>query len=334
MTTSTAKTLSFVAATASIALVSLASLGGWAEPGGDGGLPDGRDVRHQVLHRTIEIDGLEIFYREAGSRDHPALLLLHGFPTSSHMFRNLLPALADQFHVVAPDYPGFGNSSMPAIDEFEYSFDRLADIVEKLTEKLGLDRYSLYLMDYGAPVGFRLALRHPQRVQTLIIQNGNAYDEGLREFWEPIKAYWNDKTPENAEALRGLLTIDATKWQYTHGVRNIEAISPDNWHIDQRLLDRPGNADIQLALFYDYRTNVPLYPQWQRYLRTEQPPTLIIWGKNDPIFPAEGAHPYKRDLTDLEFHLLDTGHFALEEDGDRIADLIRSFLQRNVSTDH
>ncbi len=333
MTPSKAKTLTSVAATTFMALVSLASLGGWAEPGGDVGLPDGRDVRHQVVHRTIEIDGLEIFYREAGSRDHPTILLLHGFPTSSHMFRNLLPALADQFHVVAPDYPGFGNSSMPAIDEFEYSFDRLADIVEKFTEELGLDRYSLYLMDYGAPVGFRLALRHPQRVQTLIIQNGNAYDEGLREFWEPIKAYWNDKTPENAEALRGLLTIDATKWQYTHGVRNIEAVSPDNWHIDQRLLDRPGNADIQLALFYDYRTNVPLYPQWQRYLRTEQPPTLIIWGKNDPIFPAEGAHPYKRDLTDLEFHLLDTGHFALEEDGDRIADLIRSFLQRNVSTD-
>ncbi len=332
MTHSRSNTRTSLAATALIALVSIASLGGWAKPGGDVDLPTGRDVRHQVFHRTIEIDGLEIFYREAGSRDHPTILLLHGFPTSSHMFRNLLPALADQFHVVAPDYPGFGNSSMPAIDEFEYSFDRLADIVEKLTEELGLDRYSLYLMDYGAPVGFRLALRHPERVQALIIQNGNAYDEGLREFWEPIKAYWNDKTPENAKALRGLLTIDATKWQYTHGVRSIEAISPDNWHIDQRLLDRPGNADIQLALFYDYRTNVPLYSPWQEYFRTYQPPTLIVWGKNDPIFPAEGAHPYKRDLTDLDFHLLDTGHFALEEDGDRIANLIRSFLQRNVST--
>ena len=205
-----------------------------------------------------------------------------------------------------------------------------AEIVEKLTYKLGLDRYSIYLMDYGAPVGFRLALRHPQRVQALIIQNGNAYDEGLREFWEPIKAYWNDKTPENAEALRGLLTIDATKWQYTHGVRNIEAISPDNWNTDQPLLDRPGNAEIQLALFYDYRTNVPLYSPWQEYFQTYQPPTLIVWGKNDPIFPAEGAHPYKRDLRDLEFHLLDTGHFALEEDGDVIAELIRSFLKRKV----
>ena len=331
MTHSRSNTRTSLAATALIALVSLASLGGWAKPGGDGDLPTGRDVRHQVVHRTIEIDGLEIFYREAGSRDHPTILLLHGFPTSSHMFRNLLPALADQFHVVAPDYPGFGNSSMPAIDEFEYSFDRLTDIVEKLTEELGLDRYSLYLMDYGAPVGFRLALRHPQRVQTLIIQNGNAYDEGLREFWEPIKAYWNDKTPENADALRGLLTIDATKWQYTHGVRNIEAISPDNWNTDQPLLDRPGNAEIQLALFYDYRTNVPLYSPWQEYFRTYQPPTLIVWGKNDPIFPAEGAHPYKRDLRDLEFHLLETGHFALEEDGDVIAELIRSFLKRKVS---
>ena len=288
----------------------------------------------QVLHRSIEIDGLDIFYREAGPADAPTILLLHGFPTSSHMFRNLIPALADEFHLVAPDYPGYGNSSMPSLDEFDYSFDHFAKIIDKFTDKLGLDKYSLYLMDYGAPVGFRLAAAHPERIDSLIIQNGNAYEEGLREFWDPIKAYWNDKTPANADALRGLLTIDATKWQYTHGARNVEAISPDNWIVDQSRLDRPGNAEIQLAMFYDYRTNVPLYPKWQQYFRTYQPPTLIVWGKNDPIFPAEGAYPYQRDLEDLEFHLLDTGHFALEEDGQEIADLMRSFLRRRVSAAH
>ena len=286
---------------------------------------------HQVFHRTVEIDGLEIFYREAGRPEAPTILLLHGFPTSSHMFRDLIPVLADEFHLVAPDFPGYGNSAMPPADEFDYSFDRFADIVEKLTQKLALERYSLYLMDYGAPVGFRLATRHPDRVDALIVQNGNAYEEGLREFWDPIKAYWADPTPVHRDALRGLLTREATVWQYTHGVRNPEAISPDNWNMDQPLLDRPGNNEIQLDLFYDYRTNVPLYPKWQAYLRSYQPPTLIVWGANDPIFPAEGAHPYKRDLTDLEFHLLETGHFALEEDGDVIAELIRSFLRRKVS---
>jgi pimeloyl-ACP methyl ester carboxylesterase len=285
----------------------------------------------EIRHRTTKIDGLDIFYREAGPKDAPTVLLLHGFPTSSHMFRDLIPALADRYHVVAPDYPGFGNSSMPSVDEFEYSFDRLADVVGKLTEKLGLTRYSLYLMDYGAPVGFRLAVRNPERIDALIVQNGNAYEEGLREFWEPIKAYWKSKTEENADALRGLLTIDATKWQYTHGVRDVERISPDNWNLDQRLLDREGNQEIQLALFHDYGTNPALYPAWQSYLEEHQPPTLIVWGKNDHIFPAEGAHPYRRDLKDVEFHLLDTGHFALEEDGDVIADRIRDFLARRVN---
>ena len=285
---------------------------------------------HPTLHRTVEIEDLEIFYREAGPADAPTLLLLHGFPTSSHMFRNLIPALSDRFHLVAPDYPGYGNSSMPTVDEFEYTFDHIASIMESFIQKLGLETYSLYLMDYGAPVGYRIAAKHPERVQALIVQNGNAYEEGLRAFWDPIKAYWNDKSPENADALRGLLTLDATKWQYTHGVRNVETISPDNWNVDQPLLDRPGNTDIQLAMFYDYGTNVPLYPAWQEYLRTHQPPTLIVWGKNDPIFPAEGAHPYKRDLKSLEFHLLDTGHFALEEDCDVIAAHIRDFLGKNA----
>ena len=309
----------------------------------------------QTKHRTMKIDGIEIFYRESGQSAAPSILLLHGFPTSSHMFRNLIPTLADEYHVVAPDYPGYGNSSMPKVDEFEYTFDHMAAIVEKLTEKLNMDTYSLYVMDYGAPVGFRLATAHPERVEALIVQNGNAYDEGLdNDFWEPIKAYWKNRnaynegldndwwknikaadkkeTMANEEALRFLLTIGATQWQYTNGVRNKEAISPANWHVVQRLLDRPGNQEIQLQLFYDYGSNPPLYPQWQEYFRKHQPPTLIVWGKNDEIFPAAGAYPYKRDLKNLEFHILDTGHFALEEDGNIIADHIRRFLRKNVRT--
>ena len=309
----------------------------------------------QVFHRSEKIDGLDIFYREAGSREKPTLLLLHGFPTSSHMFRDLMPALADQFHLVAPDFPGYGNSSMPSVEDFDYSFDHLAEIMDALTVRLGLQKYSLYLMDYGAPVGFRLATRHPERVQALIIQNGNAYDEGLdNDFWEPIKAYWKDRgavnkgldndwwknikaaynEPEmtNDKALRFLITLDATKWQFTNGVRDTATISPDNWHVTQRLLDRPGNADIQLQMFYDYGSNPPLYPAWQAWMRKMQPPTLIVWGEKDEIFPAAGAFPYKRDLKNIEFHLLDTGHFALEEDGALIADLMRSFLNRNLAT--
>ena len=285
-----------------------------------------------VAHRTVKIDGLDIFYREAGPKGAPAVLLLHGFPTSSHMFRNLIPALADQYHVVALDYPGFGQSSAPRVDEFDYTFDKLAEVVEKFTEKVGLTSYTLYVQDYGAPVGYRLAIKHPERVTGLVVQNGNAYEEGLdNDFWKPLKAYWKDRTNQNAEPLQGFLTLEGTRWQYTHGVRNVEAISPDSWTIDQALLDRPGNKDIQLALFYDYRTNSERYPTWQAYFRKHQPPTLIVWGKNDAIFPAEGAHPYKRDLQNIEFHLLDTGHFALEEDGDRIANLMRDFLRKTAN---
>jgi pimeloyl-ACP methyl ester carboxylesterase len=279
---------------------------------------------------TIIIDGLNIFYREAGNRENPTILLLHGFPTSSHMFRNLISQLADRFHLVAPDYPGFGNSSMPSVNEFDYTFDHLADVMEKFTEALELTKYSLYLMDYGAPIGFRLATRYPKRVETLIVQNGNAYEEGLRDFWEPLKAYWRDRSSENADKLRQFFTLDATKWQYTHGVRNPQAISPDNWNIDQPLLDRAGNNDIQLALFYNYGSNPPLYPQWQEYFRQYQPPTLIVWGKNDFIFPAEGAHPYRQDLNNVEFHLLDTGHFALEEEGEAIANHIHHFIPTHI----
>ncbi|MBD2100359.1 alpha/beta fold hydrolase [Leptolyngbya sp. FACHB-261] len=280
--------------------------------------------------RTVSIDGLDIFYREAGSRSNPTILLLHGFPTSSHMFRNLIPALADKFHLVAPDYPGYGNSSMPTVDEFDYTFDHLAEIMEKFIAAIDLQKYSLYVMDYGAPIGYRIAAKHPERVEALIVQNGNAYEEGLREFWDPIKAYWQERSPENASKLTHLVTLEATKWQYTNGVSDLEAISPDTWTMDQLFLDRPGNAEIQLALLYSYGTNPPLYPQWQEYFRKYQPPTLIVWGKNDYIFPAEGAYPYQRDLKDVEFHLLDTGHFALEEDGDVIADHIRGFMTTHV----
>lgn len=285
-----------------------------------------------TTYHTVLIDGLDIFYREAGSRSNPTILLLHGFPTSSHMFRNLIPALSDRFHLVAPDYPGYGHSSMPGVSEFDYTFAHLAEIVEKFITALNLKKYSLYVMDYGAPIGYRIAAKHPERVQALIVQNGNAYEEGLREFWEPIKAYWQERSPENAEKqkLKYLFTLEATKWQYTNGVRNPEAISPDTWTVDQYFLDRPGNEEIQLALFYSYGTNPPLYPQWQEYFRQYQPPTLIVWGKNDYIFPAEGAYPYQRDLKDVEFHLLDTGHFALEEDGEVIANYITQFLSSRL----
>ncbi len=287
--------------------------------------------KNPILHKTINVNGVEIFYREAGSKDSPTILLLHGYPTSSHMFRNLMKDLSDSYHLLAPDYPGYGNSEQPSMEKFAYTFDNMALIIEGFLEKLDVKKYSIYLMDYGAPIGFRIAAKYPERVEALIIQNGNAYDEGLLEFWDPIKKYWNDKTEENGKALEGFHSLDGLKWQYTHGVRDPEKISPDNWNIDLRHLTRDENDKIQLAMFYDYRTNVPLYPGWQAYLRKYQPPTLIVWGKNDYIFPSEGAFPYKRDLKNIEFHLLDTGHFALEEDGDVIAKLIREFLSKQIN---
>ncbi|MBL6076959.1 alpha/beta hydrolase [Belnapia sp. T18] len=282
-------------------------------------------------YRTASIDGVEVFYREAGPADAPVVLLLHGFPTSSHMFRNLIPALADRWRVIAPDYPGYGQSGMPDRGRFVYTFDRFGEIVGGLLDRLGVRRCVMYVMDYGAPVGWRLALARPDRVAGLIVQNGNAYDEGLREFWDPIKAYWADGSVERRNALRGLVTLETTKFQYTDGVRDLSRISPDNWVHDQALLDRPGNADIQLDLLYDYRTNLPLYPKVQAWFRERRPPTLIMWGGNDKIFPAEGAHPYRRDLPDAEVHLLDTGHFALEDKLDVMVPLIRNFLAHKAA---
>jgi pimeloyl-ACP methyl ester carboxylesterase len=282
-------------------------------------------------HRRAIVDGIGIFYREAGPANAPVVLLLHGFPTSSHMFRNLIPVLADRYHVIAPDYPGFGQSDMPDHKRFAYTFDRFGDLVDGLLNQLGVQRYAMYVMDYGAPVGWRLALRHPERITGLIVQNGNAYDEGLKEFWDPIKAYWSDASAAKRQALSFLVAPETTRFQYTDGVKDVSRIAPDNWVQDQAMLDRPGNADIQLDLFYDYRTNLPLYPAVQAWLRAKQPPTLIVWGANDKIFPADGAHPYLRDLPHAEMHLLDTGHFALEDKLDEMAPLIHSFLDRKVA---
>ena len=281
-------------------------------------------------HRTAKVDGIDIFYREAGVADAPAILLLHGFPTSSHMFRNLIPALAQRYRVIAPDYPAFGHSGTPDRRAFSYSFARFAELMDGLLNQLGVERYALYVQDYGAPVGFRLALRHPERITALVVQNGNAYEEGLKQFWNPIKAYWADGSDAHRAALRAGLTLAATKSQYLDGVRDPSRVAPDAWLHDQALLDRPGIDEIMLDLFKDYGSNVALYPQFQAFFRSRRPPTLIVWGKHDVIFPADGAHAYLRDLPDAELHLLDTGHFALEDKGDDIAALMLDFLDRRL----
>ena len=280
-----------------------------------------------VHYNTIRIGEIDLFYREAGAKDAPVLLLLHGFPTSSNMFRNLIPRLAGSFRVIAPDYPGYGFSSMPDRKSFAYTFENMANLVEELTKKLGLDKYAMYVMDYGAPIGYRLAIRHPEKVSGFIVQNGNAYEEGLREFWDPIKKYWGEATADNRAALEYLTKPDATKWQYENGASDKTLVDPTTYTLDQAGLDRPGNADIQLDMLYDYRTNVPLYPQFQEFFRKYQPPMLITWGKNDFIFPPEGATPYKRDLPKVETHILEAGHFALETHGEEIATRILKFFK-------
>jgi pimeloyl-ACP methyl ester carboxylesterase len=281
----------------------------------------------QIRYKNAQVSGQNIFYREGGDPGSRVILLLHGFPTSSNMFRTLIPELAETFYLVAPDYPGFGLSSMPDRKDFDYSFENLTNIVEGFADQLGLKKYTLYVMDYGAPIGYRLALRHPERVEALIVQNGNAYEEGLRDFWDPIKKYWADGSEPNRDALRGLTNANSTKWQYENGVPDKSLLDPTAWLVDQVGLDRPGNVDIQMDLFFSYRTNVPLYPKFQEFFRKYQPPTLIVWGKNDFIFPPEGATPYAKDLKNIESHLLDTGHFALETHALEIAEKIRSFLQ-------
>jgi pimeloyl-ACP methyl ester carboxylesterase len=277
------------------------------------------------------VDGAKIFYREAGSKTAPTILLLHGFPTSSHMFRNLIPALAGQYHVVAPDLPGFGFSESPDRTGFRYTFAHLAKIIDRFTETIGLDRYAIYVFDYGAPVGLRLALAHPERITAIISQNGNAYEEGLSQGWNPIQKYWKEPTAENRTALRDFLTPEATKSQYLYGVQDETLVAPEAYQLDAALLARPGNDEIQLDLFLDYAGNVALYPRFQEYFRTQRPPLLAVWGKSDPFFLPPGAEAFKRDIPGAEVRFFDTGHFALETHHEEIADAIRDFLGRNLA---
>ena len=284
----------------------------------------------RVHYRTMQIEGVNVFYREAGAADAPVVVLLHGFPTSSNMFRNLIPSLAARYRVIAPDYPGFGQSDVPDRAQFAYTFAHYADITRTLLNRLNAQRYALYIMDYGAPVGLRLALAEPKKVSALVVQNGNAYEQGLKEFWDPLRAHWKLNSKETREALRASTTLEAIRWQYLHGVKDPSRVDPSAWLHDRALLERPGNVEIQLDLFYDYRTNVELYPRFQQFFRDYQPPTLIVWGRNDEIFPAEGAKAYLRDLPKAELHLLDTGHFALEDQDVEITRLMLDFLGRKI----
>jgi len=279
-----------------------------------------------IAHRHIEVDGFNVFYREAGPADGPKLLLLHGFPSSSHMFRDLIPLLSERFHIVAPDLPGFGLSDMPSRDAFSYTFDNIANVIDRFTEVIGFDRYAVYVFDYGAPTGFRLALRHPERITGIVSQNGNAYEEGLSDGWNPIRAYWQAPTQANRDALRALLTKETTKWQYTHGVPDLSTISPDGYALDDYYMSRPGAHEVQLDLFGDYRNNVALYPAFQAYFREHQPKLLAVWGKNDPFFLPPGAEAFRRDIPHADVRFFDTGHFALETHAAQIAAAITEFL--------
>jgi pimeloyl-ACP methyl ester carboxylesterase len=281
-----------------------------------------------VHYRYVDAGSHRLFYREAGEPKNPSILLLHGFPTSSHMFRELIPRLADRYHVVAPDLPGFGNTVSPPRGQFAYTFDNLAGVIDRFVEMLGLAPYAQYVFDYGAPVGFRLAVKHPDRISAIISQNGNAYEEGLSDGWNPIRAYWQDPSPNNREALRAFLTPETTIWQYTHGVPDTTAVSPDGYSLDNYYLGRPGVADVQLDLFGDYKNNVALYPTFQHYFRTHRPALLAIWGRNDPFFLPAGAEAYRRDIPTAEVRFLDTGHFALETHVEEIAGAMRGFLGR------
>ena len=281
-----------------------------------------------IAYRTADVDGLTVFYREAGASDAPTLVLLHGFPSASHMFRELIPLLADRFHLVAPDLPGFGKSDMPPRGDFDYTFEHITDVIDRLTDVLGLDRFALYVFDYGAPVGFRIATRHPERITAIISQNGNAYEEGLSDGWNPVQAYWKDPSEANREAIRTFVQPQTTIWQYTHGVPDTTRVSPDGYGLDNYYLARSGAEEIQLDLFLDYASNVALYPAFQEYFRTSRPPLLAVWGRNDPFFLPAGAEAFKRDIPDADVRFVDTGHFALETHVAEIAAAIGEFLLR------
>jgi pimeloyl-ACP methyl ester carboxylesterase len=281
-----------------------------------------------INYRTADVGGFKVFYRQAGPANAPKLLLLHGFPSASHMFRDLIPLLADQFNLVAPDLPGFGQSDMPARGSFKYTFDNVADVIDRFTQTIGFDKYAVYVFDYGAPTGLRLAVKHPERITAIISQNGNAYEEGLSDGWNPIRAYWQDATEANRNALRDFLKPEATYWQYTHGVLDTSRVSPDGYTLDNFYLARPGMDEVQLDLFGDYKSNVALYPTFQKYFRTHKPRFLAVWGKNDPFFLPPGAEAFKRDIPEAKVRFLDTGHFALETHAQEIGAEIRTFLAR------
>jgi pimeloyl-ACP methyl ester carboxylesterase len=281
-----------------------------------------------IHYRKASVDGFKVFYRESGRVDAPALLLLHGFPSAGHMFRELIPALSDRFHIVAPDLPGFGQSDMPSRDKFAYTFARLAEVIERFTEVIGLGRFAIYVFDYGAPTGFRMAVRHPERITAIISQNGNAYEEGLSEGWNPIRAYWTEASEANRTSLRAFLSPETTIWQYTHGVPDTTLVSPDGYSLDNFYLARPGADEVQLDLFGDYKSNVALYPEFQAYFRKQKPPLLAVWGNNDPFFLPAGAEAFRRDIPSAEVRFLDTGHFALETHCNEISAAIRDFLPR------
>jgi pimeloyl-ACP methyl ester carboxylesterase len=282
----------------------------------------------KIRYRKADVDGIKVFYREAGRADAPTLLLLHGFPTAGHMFRELIPMLADRFHLFAPDLPGFGQSDMPSRKGFSYTFARLAEVIERFTEVIGLARFSIYVFDYGAPTGFRLAVRHPERISAIISQNGNAYEDGLSDGWNPIRAYWIEASETNRKALRAFLSPETTVWQYTHGVPDATSVSPDGYSLDNFYLTRSGADEIQLDLFGDYKSNVAMYPEFQAYFRKHKPPLLAVWGKNDPFFLPAGAEAFKRDIPGADVRFLDTGHFAIETHCDEIAAAILDFLPR------
>lgn len=307
-----------------IAATALLAFGALTAQAADTGIP-------KTSYRNQKVDGVNIFYREAGSPARPTVVLLHGFPSSSHMYRDLIAKLAGRYHVVAPDFPGFGHSDQPAMADFAYTFAHYTDLMDSFLTTIGVQKYSIYVMDYGSPVGFRLFVKHPERIQAIISQSGNAYTEGLSPFWaEFLVPYWKERNPETEKKARTLLTLDLTKFQYSKGFRHPESVSPDSYMFDQMGLDRPGNAEIQLALFTDYKTNIDQYPEWHATLRRVQPPVLCIWGKNDPIFIPAGAEAFKRDVPKAEVEYLDTGHFALEEDPDAIATRVLAFLAKHL----